>query len=168
MVWITDWLPCGYENRSSRFVVWSPPILYQSKCTRVHTASQCESVQTIQQLKLNGKTAKSGYRVDIQGNLRSHWHWFSSVLRSAVKKKKSHRVVFHESTPLSMLLQGRNQKMKTRSKNYWEFHKKVAQKGFNRCGLKDYKKWLVWWDWPFKLKWQVARPPLHLGAMAQT
>lgn len=58
--------------------------------------------------------------------------------------------------------------MKNKKQELLRISWESGPEGIQRCGLKDYKKWLVWWDWPFKLKWQVARPPLHLGAMAPT
>lgn len=67
-----------------------------------------------------------------------------------------------------MLLQGLNWKTENKKQELLRISQESGPEGIQRCGLKDYKKWLVWWDWPFKFKWQVARPPFHFEAMAPT
>lgn len=113
------------------------------------------------------KTVKSGYRVDSQGKFQSQWHWLSSALRLAVKLKKNKTYRVFNNCVLrihSTLVTRTKSKNENKEQELLRISQESGPEGIQRCGLKDYKKWLVWWDWPFKLKWQVARPPLHLGA----
>lgn len=100
MAWITAWLPCGYQNTSSCFVVWSPLILDESRRTELFDVRAY-------------RTARSW--------MKNCSVWMVTV--TLIEFTEHLMIVLHESTPLSILLRGVNGKMKTRSENCWEFRK---------------------------------------------